>query len=119
MKKYADLTKISDTNYHAVDYKIPASAGSNNLLRDSAVDRVCEINSIPLAFIDAKDGVQGGKYCFRGTRVPISAIKESIMDGEQYNKISATLKKYFRLNISPEEIKNAVREYDQIVNEIE
>lgn len=119
MKKHTKPTEISDTSHHAVDYKTPVSADSNNLLRDSAVDRVYGINSTPPTFIDAKDGVQGGRYCFRDTRVPISSLKQVIEGGVTYNKMAETLKKYFNLNIRAEEIESALREYDQIINQNE
>jgi len=114
MQKYTDSMKnsikSSGTCYRAV------GVDSSNLLRDSAVDRVYGINSTPLAFIETKDGVQGGKYCFRGTRVPISNLKRVIEDGVTYTKMAATLKKYFNLNIKAKEIESALREYNQIIN---
>lgn len=117
MYKHIDSIKSSDTHYRAVDYKIPTSVDSGNLLRDRAFDYAYNISSNPLSFIETKDEVQGGKYCFRGTRVPVLAIKNAVRNGYSYTKMAATLKKYFRFNISPEEIKNAVREYNQVIGE--
>ena len=117
MPKNKDSLKSSDTHYYPADYKAPASVDSSNLVRDRRADYVYDTRSSPLSFIEAKNKVQGGKYCFRGTRVPILAIRNAIKDGCTYTKMAATLKKYFRLDIPSEEIKNAVREYDQLIGE--
>jgi len=115
MQKYTDSMKNSikpsGTRYCAV------GVDSSNLVKDGVASYAYDISSSPLSFIAAKDEVQGGKYCFRGTRVPISSLKRVIEDGVTYTKMAATLKKYFRLNMPAEEIKNAVREYNRIIGE--
>lgn len=72
-------------------------------------------DSLPPSFIDARDGVQGGKYCLRGTRVPVSVIKEAVKEGCSYGEITKSLRENFGIGVSANDIKDTVREYDNQV----
>ena len=64
----------------------------------------------PLSHIESTDDIQGGKYCLRGTRIPLAAIVESLEETTMKEQVAA-LKKYFKFDISEEELSWAVEEY--------
>jgi len=70
-----------------------------------------DIGGTPLSYIETKEGVQGGKYCLKGTRMPIAGLVESLDEGTSFSKQVATIKKYFKFEISEEELRGAVNEY--------
>jgi len=63
----------------------------------------------PLSHIESKEGVQDGKYCLRGTRIPLDAIVESLKDTTLKEIVKSF--KLFEHKISEEELRWAVMEY--------
>lgn len=102
-----------DTGRSSISYKTPSSVDSVGSPQTNKVTSA-RIDSVPPTFIDTDPDskIQGGKYCVRGTRVPVVAIKEAVRDGHSYREIAKSLKQHFGVRISPEDVKSAVKEYD-------
>ena len=76
------------------------------------------VSGSPLSHIESKEGVQGGKYCLRGTRVPLESVIKSLDSGTTVSEQVAALKKYFSIEISEDALTWAVLEYRmEILNE--
>ncbi len=118
MNKNKKLIDAFDTSHYIATSEPHASVESIASYQTGLVAAI-RTDSLPSSFIETKDEVQGGKYCLRGTRVPVSTIKDAVRGGCTYAKMATTLKKYFRLKVSPEEIGSALREYNQIIGEYE